>query len=830
MNSPSHLSLYAGRPGRITAAILLLLGSLALGSPAFEARAAEVSVDARIPAEPPGPLPFPVYGASPSGPQFSANRRYLTLGSQPWFPVMGEFHFSRYPADEWEEELRKMKAGGITVVSTYVFWIHHEETVGRFDWTGQRDLRRFVALCGKCGLYAWVRIGPWDHGEVRNGGFPDWLQKTGARSNDPAYLSRVARFYGEIGRQLQGQFWKDGGPIVGVQIENEYHPATGAVAHLQRLRAMAIAAGIDAPYFTMTGWDRSPVPETGFLPVFGGYTEEFWSRSRGELPPNQNFFFTRIRAEDNVMGDLQPKNPAIGRSYAGFPFLTAEMGGGMAIAYHRRPVMLADDSAAAALVKLGAGITGLGYYMYHGGINPDGLTSLQETQAVWNGYNDMEEKSYDFQAPLGERGQQNPGFGPIKLINLFLADYGRDLAPMTVYSGTPGPVNLQDRSTPRVAARFGDGRGFVFINNYERSYPLAELREFQVKLQLPGESIAIPRRPVTLPSGAYAIWPVNLSLGTTTLQYATAEPLCRIGEPATLVFFAWPGVRTEFAFRIGAGDQLRAPGAGISTEGGITYVTPRPEPDDASAPGEPMWLSRAGQQELQILVLSRRQALNLWKGSPGGRERLWLSPAGLFFDATRVHLYGSNPADSVIGAYPALDKGLSDFRPIGKNGVFQQYALRVPVPRANVRLTPTSPAAPAPAVQLGARSVAVAPVAAAFAGAAAWSIGIDLPAVPVGARPVLRIDYVGDVARLYAGNRLLDDNFYKGTPFEFGLWRLTPAELQAGLELRILPLRADAPIYLPPGARPEFGPSGEALQLKRVSVEWMYTAAATVAP
>ena len=81
-----------------------------------------------------------------------------------------------------------------------------------------------MELGGKHGLYVWARVGPWDHGEVRNGGLPDWvLQKTKTRENDPQYLKYVERFYGEIGRQLSGQFWKDGGPIIGVQIENEYH-------------------------------------------------------------------------------------------------------------------------------------------------------------------------------------------------------------------------------------------------------------------------------------------------------------------------------------------------------------------------------------------------------------------------------------------------------------------------------------------------------------------------------------------------------------------------------------------------------------------------------
>ena len=136
---------------------------------------AQVTIDATAVPPPPSPLGFPVGGRSPDGRVLSADSRTLTLDGRPWFPVMGEFHFSRYPAEEWGPELLKMKAGGVGIVSTYVFWIHHEETEGRFDWAGQRDLRRFVQLCARDGLLVWVRIGPWAHGEVRNGGFPDWL-------------------------------------------------------------------------------------------------------------------------------------------------------------------------------------------------------------------------------------------------------------------------------------------------------------------------------------------------------------------------------------------------------------------------------------------------------------------------------------------------------------------------------------------------------------------------------------------------------------------------------------------------------------------------------
>jgi len=817
---------------RIHAALAwVALGTFAMSASPAAGRAAELTIDARISAGPLKALPFAVGGDSPAGVRLSANSQYLTRGGVPWFPVMGEFHFSRYPADEWEPELLKMKAGGITVVSTYIFWIHHEETEGPFDWSGQRDLRRFVELCSRHGLDVWMRIGPWAHGEARNGGFPDWLDKKGARSNDPGYLAHVTRFYGEIGRQLRGLFWKDGGPIVGVQIENEYHPASGGIEHLRRLLALAHAAGIDAPFYTITGWDRAAVPDADFLPVFGGYTEQFWSASRTELPPNQNFFFTAIRAEDNVMGDLQPKNPAIGRRYTDFPFLTAEMGGGMAIAYHRRPVMFADDSNAAALVKLGSGVAGLGYYMYHGGTNPDGATPLEETQAGWNGYNDMEEKSYDFQAPLGEFGQLNPAYRTLKTLNFFLDDFGSELAPLAPFFPDEKPAGVRDQSTPRAAARIANDHGFVFINNYERNYALAEQRDLQITLKLPSGTLKIPQLPLTVPSGAYLIWPVNLDLGGVTLQYATVQPLCKIGDPETLVFFAWPGVRPELAFRADSRAILLGTAATRRTEQGITYVS-----DLKPGTSVALELIRPGRKNLKILVLTRSQSLNLWKGSPGGRERLWLSDGGLSFDADHVRLESLKPVELSVGAFPAIGGKIAGFRRSGSDGVFEEWGASVPLPNVQVIPNKRSEAAPALPVKMGARPVAAAPLDADFGRAAVWELRFA-PAAPGGkdgsgkaARLLLRIDYTGDAARLYAGARLLDDNFYKGTPFRFPLWRLTPAELREGLVLKILPLRQDAPIYLPPGSRPPFDGNGEALQLQRVSVEYDCEAVMAIPP
>ena len=101
--------------------------------------------------------------------EYSYCRDYLIKNGKPWFPVMGEMHYSRYRKEWWEESLRKIKAGGVSVVSAYVIWIHHEEEENVFDFEGCRDIGTFVRLCRKVGLSVFLRIGPFVHGEVRNG-------------------------------------------------------------------------------------------------------------------------------------------------------------------------------------------------------------------------------------------------------------------------------------------------------------------------------------------------------------------------------------------------------------------------------------------------------------------------------------------------------------------------------------------------------------------------------------------------------------------------------------------------------------------------------------
>lgn len=113
--------------------------------------------------------------ATPEGKTLLVDSKGLILDGKHIIPVMGEIHYSRVPESEWRREIRKMKAGGINIISTYIFWIHHEPEEGKWNWSGNHNLRRFVRICAEENVMLVLRLGPFCHGEVYQGGIPSWV-------------------------------------------------------------------------------------------------------------------------------------------------------------------------------------------------------------------------------------------------------------------------------------------------------------------------------------------------------------------------------------------------------------------------------------------------------------------------------------------------------------------------------------------------------------------------------------------------------------------------------------------------------------------------------
>ena len=792
---------------------------------------AQTATPIRIDASQPFTAPEPALfregtSTSPSGSTIGVNNRYLSRDGKPWLPVMGEFHFSRYPRAQWEEEILKMKAAGVDIVATYVFWIHHEEIQGQFDWSGQRDLRAFTQLCARHGMYVFARIGPWAHGEARNGGLPDWVIKQApTRQNDSAYLASVRLYYGQVGQQLNGLLFKDGGPVIGIQLENEYSkrgPGAGD-EHILELKKIALASGLDVPLYTVTAWDNAVVPQPAVLPIYGGgYPDAPWDGSIRELPPSGVYFFHfRDRANSNIAQGATPTT-AVHKIIA--PFFTAETGGGIQDTYHRRPVIQPDDIAALFPVALGSGVNLYGTYMFQGGENPDGkLSTLQESQDT--GYpNDVPIKSYDFQAPLGEFGQERPSLRKMKVFDYFLNDFGSDLAPMTVHAPDLRPADPADLTIPRASVRSRGDAGFIFLNNYVRNDTMPARSEVQFQIHLSGGDLQVPIHPIDIPSGAYFIWPFNLRLGGINLRYSTAQLFTRLTAAGltTYYFESIPGIPAEFAIDAATVRSVTVSGGEEATASGIIYFT-------GIKPGinSSIDLVSAEGKAIRIVILTASEAEDAWKIRIAGQDHLLLTEQDFFADpeakATRIWLRSRGTSHFAFSIQPPLSASLQASLALKQTSA-ATFTADARAVKPEVELRQTQPAGEAPPVKLGPRAdwrpngVAQAPGESDMPRAEKWSISIPAGSMAGLSDLFLDIDYQGDVARLSARHKLLDDDFYNGKIWEIGLARFLKAPGSAtpgsaNFSLSILPLRKDAPVYFELPKVPDFAPSGQIVKL-----------------
>lgn len=658
-----------------------------------------------------------VFIAIAQNPEVKWDSHSLIINGHRVAAVMGEIHYSRLPESEWAKEVHKMKEGGVTIIANYVFWNHVEEQQGIFDWSGQRNLRRFIEVCKAEGLPVCLRIGPFCHGEARNGGIPDWVVKSGCkmRSEDPQFLGYVETLYRQIFTQVQGLQWKDGGPVLACQFDNEYG---GHGSYLMKLKSIANKVGFDLPFYTRTGWPelRTPVPFGEMIPLYGDYADGFWDRTTKETAGNYYKAFNfRASPISGAIGseqlDYSKGGDKASTLNAQYPYFTCELGGGMMTSYHRRCYLYPEDAYSMAIVKLGSGSNLLGYYMYHGGTNPtskwnpedktimpydgDRQVYLNECQrCLATNHNDLPVYTYDFQAPLGEFGQINPHYYLLRKIHLFMADFGEELAPMDVTFINPQEIKKGQDDFLRWSYRSKDGTGFVFINNYERLQNLTDKKNIRFDIL----GVKFPSNPITIPAATSCIFPVNIA----GLKYATAQLVAR--RDGNIYMEQIKDIPTELAFADGK-----------------TLKNVKPEGIES-----PVYKSKDG---ISYYLIDSETAGHLFLDVP-------------------------EPESSMTVNYRKIQEAVG---------------LRT--------------------ITIGVQKVAEEPRDCDFDKAAVYTI--DLPQE----RGLMSIDYQGDCARLYANGKLIDDNFYNGRPFLYGLWRL-PIDVKQ-LEFRILPIQKDMPVYFP---------------------------------
>jgi hypothetical protein len=572
----------------------------------------------------------------PAGKEFLLNNKYLTIDGKPVIPVMGEIHFSRCPREQWEDRILKMKANGINIIATYVFWIHHEETEGQFDWKGNHDLRAFIQLCQKHDLYVYPRIGPWCHGEVRNGGTPDWLitnKKVKDRSNDPAYQFYAERLYKNIAAQMDGLYYKDGGAIIGIQLENEYRRGPSGNAHILWLKQTARKYGMDVPMYTVTGWGNASVPQDEVIPLFGGYPEEPWETNLEPAKENLNFTFEAPMNDEGIGADVAVNEGKSTVDYSRYPYLTCEIGLGNQVSYHRRPILNPFDGLAIATAKTGSGSNLPGYYVFTGGSNPIGkYTTLEENQdetGYWNQYCDI---SYDFQAAIGETGELAPCYHQIKKLHYFLNEFGNRLAPMTPVV----PKNQRSKEELQWSVRVNENAGFVFGMNYYRNVAKPMQKGVQFSINLPEGPLPFPSKPVNVPDSCIFIWPFNFDMDGTLLKYATAQPLCHIDQNGSSDWFFIQnlGINPEFCLDAASISSVETASGKAQPQNG-KYLFTELKPGLAPC----IRIHTKSGKKLNLTVLSFEQATQSWFFNDNGRKKLYVTDANLYLNGKELSMF-----------------------------------------------------------------------------------------------------------------------------------------------------------------------------------------------
>lgn len=170
--------------------------------------------------------------------------------------ICGEMHYPRIPKEYWRDRLKRARAMGLNTISTYVFWNFHERQPGVFDFEGQADLAEFIRLAQEEDLYVILRPGPYVCAEWDFGGYPWWLlqeKDMTYRSNDTKFLAACERYIKRLGTELSDLTIEKGGPILMVQVENEYGSYGSDKEYLGSLRDMIKNAGFNVPLMTCDG-------------------------------------------------------------------------------------------------------------------------------------------------------------------------------------------------------------------------------------------------------------------------------------------------------------------------------------------------------------------------------------------------------------------------------------------------------------------------------------------------------------------------------------------------------------------------------------------------
>ncbi len=317
------------------------------------------------------------------------------LNGKPFTVYSGEMHYPRVPSEYWKHRLEMMKAMGLNTVTTYVFWNYHEEAPGKWNFSGEKDLQKFIKTAQEVGLYVIIRPGPYVCAEWEFGGYPWWLQKNKEleiRRDNRAFLEECRKYIHQLAKQVVPMQINNGGPVIMVQAENEFGsyvaqrkdiPLEEHRRYSHKIKEMLLKSGVTVPLFTSDGSS-----------LFKGGSIE------GALPTA------------NGEGDIEVLKKSINEYHDGKgPYMVAEYYPGW-LDHWAEPFVKVSTEEVVKQTKLYIenGVS-FNYYMIHGGTN-FGFTS----GANYNKDHDIQPDltSYDYDAPISEAGWATPKYHALR--------------------------------------------------------------------------------------------------------------------------------------------------------------------------------------------------------------------------------------------------------------------------------------------------------------------------------------------------------------------------------------------------------------------------------
>ncbi len=319
---------------------------------------------------------------APATHQLRANGDHFELDGKPFQIISGAIHSARVPRAYWRDRLRKARAMGLNTVETYVFWNVYEPEPGRFDFSGQNDIAEFIREAQQEGLFVILRPGPYACAEWDFGGYPAWLLREPGmevRTSNPAFIAAASRWLHRLGQELAPLQSANGGPIIAVQVENEYGSFGSDHSYMEQIHHLLVDSGFDrAMLYTADGADELPA---GSLP---------------ELPAVINFGSGDARGEFAKLAKLRPNSPRMcGEYWNGWFDHWGEK--------HHKSDGAAEAKELQWMLEQGYSVN---LYMFHGGTSFGWMAGAN----IDNGKYDPDVTSYDYDVPVSESGELRPKY------------------------------------------------------------------------------------------------------------------------------------------------------------------------------------------------------------------------------------------------------------------------------------------------------------------------------------------------------------------------------------------------------------------------------------